>query len=111
MYSGDELSAFAVCHCGPGTEGGDDTCFIKFGAARSGRSAEKEFQRLLSACESIAGEHRLANLKLGVNMGRHQAYRRLIASGFKTSIIGVAMESLPQRSYNRPEVYVIDDWR
>jgi hypothetical protein len=33
---GSQLEGFAVCHCGPRSEAGNDTCYIKFGAVRAG---------------------------------------------------------------------------
>ena len=46
-----------------------------------------------------------------MNMGRTRAYRQLRAAGYRTQRLGVAMETQPIRTYNRPDVYVIDDWR
>src|SRR5271170_6842769 len=43
------IAAFAVCHYGPRSEAGADTCFIKFGAVRDGHSAEQDYLRLLDA--------------------------------------------------------------
>jgi GNAT superfamily N-acetyltransferase len=48
------LVAIAVCHCGPGTEGGSGTCYVKFGAVRPGPKASKTFDALLDACLSLA---------------------------------------------------------
>jgi len=39
LWEGETLVGFAVCHCGPGTEAGRDTCYIKFGAVRRGSGA------------------------------------------------------------------------
>ncbi len=49
-WGGGELTGFAVCHAGPGTEAGSGKCYIKFGAVRSGKSAAQEFRHLLEAC-------------------------------------------------------------
>lgn len=111
VHEDELLAAFAVCHCGPGTEGGDGTCFVKFGAVRPGEEAERRFERLLAACEAVAGEHGLPRLSVGMNMGRRRAYHKLLDLGFRTQFIGVAMETRLPRSYNRPDVFVIDDWR
>ena len=48
------IAAFAVCHYGPRSEAGADTCFVKFGAVRDGPSAEQDYSRLLDACEALA---------------------------------------------------------
>jgi len=48
------VAAFAVCHHGPRSEAGADTCFIKFGAVRDSPAAEQNYLRLLDACEALA---------------------------------------------------------
>lgn len=108
---GDRLDGFAVCHCGPGTEAGSGTCFVKFGAARPGLGAGEAFERLLDACEGLAAERGLSRLVAGVNTGRREAYRALLARGFRADLVGVAMERPDDPGYNRPDVYAIDDWR
>ena len=47
----------------------------------------------------------------GTNMGRHKAYRALLARGYRTEIQGVTMHRPNEPGYNRPGVYIIDDWR
>ena len=47
----------------------------------------------------------------GANMGRHETYRALLARGFRTEIQGVTMHRPNELGYNRPGVYIIDDWR
>ena len=44
-------------------------------------------------------------------MARHEAYRHLIARGFRTEVQGVAMHRPNEAGYSRPGLYVIDDWR
>jgi GNAT superfamily N-acetyltransferase len=105
------VAAFAVCHYGPRSEAGADTCFIKFGAVRSGRSAEPDYLRLLDACEALALAVDTSHLLAGGNMARHEAYRHLVARGFRTEILGVAMHRDNDPGYCRPGAYVIDDWR
>src|SRR3990170_853751 len=56
------LAGFAVCHCGPGTEAGSGTCYVKFGAVRPGQAPERDFNRLLAACEELAAVSGLAHL-------------------------------------------------
>jgi GNAT superfamily N-acetyltransferase len=105
------IAAFAVCHYGPRSEAGAETCFVKFGAVRDGRSAEQDYLRLLDACEALAGVVGVPNLLAGANMARHEAYRHLVARGFRTEIQGVAMHRQNDPGYCRPSAYVIDDWR
>jgi hypothetical protein len=51
------------------------------------------------------------NLLAGANMARHEAYRHLVARGFRTEIQGVAMHKNNDPGYCRAGAYVIDDWR
>jgi GNAT superfamily N-acetyltransferase len=98
--------AFAVCHTGPGSEGGSGVCYVKFGAARSGEA----FEDLLAACEAFAASCG-AVVEAGVNLARVDAYRRMRARGYRTITQGVAMQRPHEPGFNRPDVYVIDDWR
>jgi GNAT superfamily N-acetyltransferase len=111
LWDEGELAGLAVCHCGPGTEAGSGTCYIKFGAARPGSTAARDFDQLLDACEVMAARKGLSRLAAGVNMARHEAYRQMLARGFRTDIQGVAMQRPNEPGYNRPGVYLLDDWR
>src|SRR5208283_3104140 len=53
-YSRGVPDAFAVCLNGPGSEGGETLCFVKFGAARGGAGAGERFDKLLDACDGFA---------------------------------------------------------
>ncbi|HYM69701.1 MAG TPA: GNAT family N-acetyltransferase [bacterium] len=105
------LAGFAVCHCGAGTEAGDGACYVKFAAARPGPTAARSFDGLLDACEALAAARNMSRLVGGVNLARHEAYRRMIARGFRTDSQGVTMHRPNDPCYNRPGVYLIDDWR
>jgi hypothetical protein len=105
------LGGFAICHCGPGTEAGSGACYVKFGAVKPGPAAQSLFDRLLDACEALAATRGLTSLVAGVNTARHEAYRRMIARGFRADFQGVVMQRPNEPGYNRPEVYLIDDWR
>ena len=111
LWGGDSLDGFAVCHCGEGSEAGRDTCYVKFAAVRPAPDAERLFERLLDGCEALAAERGLRRMEAGVNLNRSQAYRQLLRRGFRTHIQGVAMHRPDSPAYNRPDVYVIDDWR
>lgn len=103
--------AFAICHGGAGTEAGTHACYIKFAAVRPGPNAEKTFDRLLDACESWAAERGLTKMEAGMNLGRRSAYRAMLRHGYRAQTQGVAMHKPDRPAYNRPEVFVIDDWR
>ena len=105
------VAGFAVCHQGAGTEAGSDVSYVKFGAAAPGPGASARFDRLLDACEALAAEAGLKRLSGGANTGRHAAYRQMLARGFAPEFVGVAMHRRNAPAYNRPDVYVIDDWR
>jgi len=111
LGEGDDCPGFAICHAGAGTEAGSDTCFVKFAAVRPGPDAGRDFGRLLDACEAYAAGRGLAHLKAGVNTARHPAYRAMLDRGFRTVIQGVAMQRHNAEGYNRPDCFVIDDWR
>jgi GNAT superfamily N-acetyltransferase len=106
-----QLIGLGICHCGPGTEAGSGVCYVKFGAVRPRPDAEHAFSRLLTACEEMAASQGLSQLVAGVNTSRHEAYRQMIARGFRTNMQGVAMQKPNEAGYNRPGVYLIDDWR
>ncbi len=103
--------AIAVCHCGAGSEAGSGVCYLKFAAVRPGPAAEKHFDDLLDACAALSRERGLARLVAGVNTARRMAYRRLVARGFRTQILGIAMHRNDDPIYDRPDALVLDDWR
>jgi N-acetylglutamate synthase-like GNAT family acetyltransferase len=106
------LEGMAVCHCGAGSEAGSDTCYVKFAAVRPGEGATMRFERLLDACETYAAESGSSRVVAGVNTGRLDAYRRLLARGFRAERIGVSMRLHPEGlHFDTPEHYVIDDLR
>jgi GNAT superfamily N-acetyltransferase len=111
LWNGDILDAFAICHCGAGTEGGAGTCYIKFGAVRLGPRSKDHFDHLLNACEALALERGLRRMEVGVNLNRSQAYRHLLQRGYRAQFQGVAMHKPDTPGYNRPDNFILDDWR
>ncbi len=102
--------AFAVCLNGPGSEGGEKLCYIKFGAARGGAGAGERFDKLLHACDAFAASRGL-KIEAGVNLARQDAFRRMRAHGYAVEMQGVAMQRPHVDGFNRADAYVIDDWR
>lgn len=102
-------AGFAVCHVGAGTEAGSGVCFVKFAAVRP-RAADA-LTELLDGVEAFAAKAGAGRVVAGVNMGRLEAYRMLTDRGFRTDLTGVAMQQGGDVAYNRPDRYVIDDWR
>jgi len=110
IYTRNTLDGFAIgCH-GPGSEGGTKTCYVKFAAARGGPGAGDRFDRLLNACDWFA-RSRGVSIEAGMNFAREDAYRRMRAHGYRAFAQGVAMQRPNIAGFNRPDVYIIDDWR
>jgi GNAT superfamily N-acetyltransferase len=105
------ITAFAICHYGPSSEAGADTCFIKFGAVRDTATAGADYQRLLDACESLSVAVGMRTVLAGTNLARQEAYEALAARGYRTAIQGVNMHRGNEPGYCRPGIYAIDDWR
>ena len=106
-----QLIGLAVCHCGAGSEAGSNTCYVKFGAVKPGYNADRDFEELLRACESFAAEKDVNRLIAGANTGRYQAYTKMLSYGFRTDMLGVAMQKGNDEGYNLQNVFIIDDWR
>ena len=111
VFDDGRLVGLAACHTGAGTEAGGGTCYVKFGAVRPGAAASRNFDRLLDACEELAAAKQLSRLVAGNNTARHEAYRSMLERGFRSELQGVAMQRRNEAGYNRPGMYLIDDWR
>ena len=110
LLDGPAVVGLAVAHCGAG-EAGSGTCFVKFGAVAPGPAAGDLFEALLVACEQLAGERGAGRIVAGVSVARHDAYRRLMARGYRTQFHGVRMARPDEPGYSRREVFAIDDLR
>ena len=109
---GSALDGVAVCHCGAGSEAGSDTCYVKFAAVRPGKGADARFEALLDAGEAYAADSGLGRLVAGVDTGRLDAYRRLLAQGFGIERVGLSMRLRPDApDLDTPAHYVLDDRR
>ena len=95
---------------------GAGAALVKVACARDAES----FQRLLVACENLAGAvPGVKVLVAGVNMGRVGAFEALRGAGYRASQQGVAMEKVSdaglalheQDGFDRPDVFLCDDWR
>ena len=111
LQGANGVEAVAVCHFGTGSEGGPDTCYVKFAAVQSGPKAWWIFEQLLDACDALAVRHGLKVIEAGVNTAREEAYRQMLAKGFRTQVQGVAMHKDGKPGYSRPGIFVLDDWR
>ena len=81
---------------------------MKFGAVGPGSTAGARFDQLL---EGLAAARGFARLEAGTNLGRHEAYAKMLERGFRTDIQGVTMHRPNEPGYSHAGVYVIDDWR
>ena len=112
LRDGSVLDGVAVCHRGAGSEAGSDTCYVKFAAARPGEGAAARFEALLDASEAYAAESGLGRLVAGVDTGRLDAYRRLLARGFGIERLGLSMRLRPEApDFDTTAHYVLDDRR
>jgi AcrR family transcriptional regulator/predicted N-acetyltransferase YhbS len=111
VHEAGELAGFAVCHAGAGSETVPGTCYVKFAAVRPGAGAATRLGLLLDGCEGFAAAVGLARLEVGVNLARHDAYRLLAERGHRTFRQGVAMHRPNEDGFDRPDVFVLDDWR
>ncbi|HUB60484.1 MAG TPA: GNAT family N-acetyltransferase [Puia sp.] len=111
LWTGNELIGLAVCHCGAGTEAGSGVCHIKFAAVYPVLAGDLEFRQLLVACEQLAVQRGLGKLSGGINTARQKAWVAMLEDGWRGRMVGVAMQRPNEPGYNRPEVFLIDDWR
>jgi GNAT superfamily N-acetyltransferase len=111
LAEGSRIAGFAICHCGKASEADSATVYVKFAAVRSGVAAARDFKRLLDAANDFANRHGATRLDASVNMGCMEAYRLMLAAGFRTVMQGVAMHSPWIEIYDRPDVFALEDWR
>ncbi|HKT16839.1 MAG TPA: GNAT family N-acetyltransferase [Stellaceae bacterium] len=105
------IAGLAICHEGAGSEAGSGSAYVKFAAVRSGADAPRRLERLLAACSDFAHRRGARSISAGVNLGRMEAYRLLIALGFRATLQGVAMHRPWVEAYDRPDIFALDDWR
>ena len=53
----------------------------------------------------------LSRMVAGANTRRQRDYAKMLSHGFHIDMLGVAMQRGNDMGYNRPDVYIIDDWR
>ncbi|HUB96149.1 MAG TPA: GNAT family N-acetyltransferase [Stellaceae bacterium] len=111
LTEGSSVAAFAICHCGPGSEGGSAHCYVKFAFARPGTTGSDRLERLIQACESYAAARGAQSMSAGTSTGRHFAYRLLVGMGFRTQLTGIQMHRPWIEAYDRADVFALDDWR
>jgi hypothetical protein len=105
------LAGFAVCHWGPASEAGEGCLFVKFGAVQPGATAQDRFAALLDACGALGRSVGMAHVLAGVSTGREEAYRHMLARGFRSRFHVIAMHRPNAPCYSLPGCFVLDDWR
>ncbi len=108
---GSEVSGFAVCQVGPGTEAGSGTCQVKFAAVRPSPRAAAQFERLLDALERFAAQRGAGRVVIAVNTACEGAYQAVLGRGFRTFIQGVVMQRPNEEGFHRRAAFVLDDLR
>ncbi len=78
---------------------------------RPGAQAGEQFEQLLDLCEAFGATQKMLRLLAGVNTSRDEAYTRMVARRFRTEITGLVMHKPNEPGYNRPGIFVLDDWR
>ena len=106
VHERNSMGAFAVCMHGPGTEGGEKLCYVKFAAASSG----ERFERLLDSIDALALTHGV-EVEAGVSTACVDAFDRMRSRGYRLENLGVAMQRPHGEGFTRPGAYVLGDWR
>ena len=109
-YTKRKLDGLAICMHGPGSEGGESVCYVKFAAARSGKNVERRFERLVDAFEAFAAR-RGVPVETGVNTACEYAARQLHKRGYRVRAQGVAMTRPHASGYHATQAFVLNDWR
>jgi N-acetylglutamate synthase-like GNAT family acetyltransferase len=109
----NKLLGLAICHFGPKTEAGSNSCYVKFGSVTTSgnRPESANFENLIEYCEHFAASQGLSKLVVGVNIGNLAAYRKMISMGFRTEFQGVMMTKNNDPGYHVEDVFAVDDWR
>ncbi|MBR0712686.1 GNAT family N-acetyltransferase [Bradyrhizobium liaoningense] len=111
LTDGSRVEAVALCEYGPKSPAGAGSCLIRFAAAHPGSDTERPFDRLLTACETLAADQGLKQIVACVNASRPKAYRHLLALGFRAQRNGVTMHRPNEDAYNQTAAFVLDDLR
>ena len=86
-------------------------CGIVMGKHMGDNARAALITRGLAEMVRLARAKGVPRLVAGCNTAREEAYRLMQARGFRAEIVGVAMHRPGQTGYNRPGMFVLDDWR
>jgi hypothetical protein len=104
------LESFAICHHGPGSEGGSKLCYLKFAAVRGGRQADLRFERLLQSIDAFALAIGVP-IEAGVSFACREAAKQMEAHGYRAFAQGVTMFRPHGFGLFRPGAYLLGDCR
>lgn len=110
-YGDSRLVGLGICHIGIGSEAGTGAGYVKFAAVAPDAQSGRHLRELLGAIEEKASSVGASRIEAGVNLSHPEAYRILRNHGFRTTFIGVAMQSPNEPGYHRDDLLVVDDWR
>ncbi|HEY1507122.1 MAG TPA: GNAT family N-acetyltransferase [Stellaceae bacterium] len=111
LIEGSAVAGFLICHFGSHSEADTGVAYAKFAAARPGPNAARDFQRLIDAANDFAHRSGATRINAGVNMGAMEAYRLMIAAGFRSALQGIAMHRPWTDLYDQPDIFALEDWR
>jgi GNAT superfamily N-acetyltransferase len=111
LVEGSRIEAVAHCEYGPKSPAGAGSCLIRFAAVRPASDADKRFDLLLAACETLARDEGLARVVVCVNASRPNVYRHLLLAGFRTERLGVTMHRPNEDAYKQEATHILEDWR
>jgi len=111
LFDRSRLEGFAVCHIGARTEASSGETYVRFAMVRPGAGRNERLKALLAEVEALGGDRRAPSIQFGCNLSHRETYRTLVAMGYRSDFIGVAMVSGNDVAYLRPEFDVLDDWR
>ncbi|MBU6453779.1 MAG: GNAT family N-acetyltransferase [Cyanobacteria bacterium REEB67] len=111
LLEGESPVGFAVCHFGPGSEAENGGCYLKFAAVKRGDDAARHFRELIQRVDHLIGTVNVSKIVAGINLARQGAYESLLALHFRPFTYGVLMQRPNVAAYDRPDCFVIDDWR
>jgi GNAT superfamily N-acetyltransferase len=109
IFLGDDagLAGLAICHYGIKSEAPENSCYVKFAAAKS----SEVFERLLDKCEMLTATVCLSSLVAGVDTACEDAYQRMLARKYRIQTLMLSMYKPNKLGYTRPDTYIIDDLR
>lgn len=109
VYADGTLKAFAICPLPP-SNAAEKSVYAKFGIAKS-HGGTDDFDLLLRGLERYAQLIGASKIRASTNTARRICYQRMLLHGYQAEGYGIALIRPDTVAYNRPDVFVLDDWR